>query len=106
MRGALSRVMTERDMAVIISLTGESEATVSLARELRLRQVPTLSITRLGNNTLASVCDENLYIHSITLPARYGVEYEISTPLFYSDRISVSGIPGVPETPVGLPVNL
>ena len=53
-----------------------------LARELRLRQVPTLSITRLGNNTLASVCDENLYIHSITLPARYGVEYEISTPYF------------------------
>ena len=82
MRGALSRVMTERDMAVIISLTGESEATVSLARELRLRQVPTLSITRLGNNTLASVCDENLYIHSITLPARYGVEYELSTPYF------------------------
>ena len=82
MRGALSRVMTERDMAVIISLTGESEATVSLARELRLRQVPTLSITRLGNNTLASVCDENLYIHSIPLPSRYGVEYEISTPYF------------------------
>ncbi len=50
--------------------------------ELRLRQVPTLSITRLGNKTLASVCDENLYIHSITLPARYGVEYEISTPYF------------------------
>ena len=70
------------EMAVIISLTGESEATVSLARELRLRQVPTLSITRLGNNTLASVCDENLYIHSITLPSRYGVEYEISTPYF------------------------
>ena len=74
--------MTERDMADIISLTVESEATVSLARELRLRQVPTLSITRLGNNTLASVCDENLYIHSITLPSRYGVEYEISTPYF------------------------
>ena len=71
-----------KEMSVIISLTGESEATVSLARELRLRQVPTLSITRLGNNTLASVCDENLYIHSITLPSRYGVEYEISTPYF------------------------
>ncbi|MFR2694182.1 MAG: hypothetical protein ACLTBV_29900 [Enterocloster bolteae] len=45
--------------------------------------MPTLSITRLGNNTLASVCDENLYIHSITLPARYGVEYEISTPILF-----------------------
>ena len=41
-----------------------------------------LSITRMGNNTLASVCDENLYIHSITLPASYGIEYEISTPYF------------------------
>lgn len=82
MRGALSRVVTASDMAVIISLSGESEATVQLAEELRLRQVPMLSITRMGNNTLASLCDENLYIHSITLPASYGIEYEISTPYF------------------------
>lgn len=82
MRGALSRVVTARDMAVIISLSGESGATVGLAEELRLRQVPMLSVTRMGNNTLASVCDENLYIHSITLPASYGIEYEISTPYF------------------------
>lgn len=82
MRQALSKVVTDQDMAVIISLSGESEATVGLARELRLRQVPMLSITRMGSNTLASICDENLYIHSITLPARYGIEYEISTPYF------------------------
>lgn len=82
MRGALSKVVTATDMAVIISLSGESESTVGLAQELRLRQVPMLSITRMGNNTLASICDENLYIRSITLPARYGIEYEISTPYF------------------------
>lgn len=82
MRGALSKVVTAKDMAVIISLSGESGATVELAKELRLRQVPMLSITRMDNNTLASLCDENLYIHSITLPARYGIEYEISTPYF------------------------
>lgn len=82
MRGALSKIVTDKDMAVIISLSGESEPTVSLAQELRLRQAPMLSITRMGNNTLASICDENLYIHSITLPARYGIEYEISTPYF------------------------
>ena len=69
-------------MAVIISLSGESQGTVELARELRLRRIPMLSITRMGSNTLASLCDENLYIHSITLPARYGIEYEISTPYF------------------------
>lgn len=50
MRGALSRVVTAKDMAVIISLSGESGATVGLAEELRLRQVPMLSITRMGNN--------------------------------------------------------
>lgn len=82
MRGALSKIVTDKDMAVMISLSGESEPTVGLAQELRLRQVPMLSITRMGNNTLASICDENLYIHSITLPARYGIEYEISTPYF------------------------
>lgn len=82
MRQALSKVVTAKDMAVIISLSGESEATVGLAEELRLRQVPMLSITRMGTNTLSSLCDENLYIRSITLPARYGIEYEISTPYF------------------------
>lgn len=82
MRGALSRILTSKDMAIIISLSGESSAAVELARELRLRQVPVLSITRMGSNTLASICDENLYIHSITLPASYGIEYEISTPYF------------------------
>lgn len=82
MRQALSKVLTDKDMAVIISLSGESEATIGLAEELRLRRVPVLSITRMGNNTLASICDENLYIHSIKLPARYGIEYEISTPYF------------------------
>lgn len=82
MRKALSNIISARDMAVIISLSGESEATVKLAEELRLRQIPALSITRMQNNTLASLCDENLYIHSVRLPAQYGIEYEISTPYF------------------------
>lgn len=79
---ALTRMVTEKDLVVIISLSGESEAVISLAEKLRLKQVPALSITGMSNNRLASLCGENLYIHSIRLPDEYGIGYEISTPYF------------------------
>lgn len=79
---ALQRIATPRDLVIIISLSGESGTVVKLARTLKVRHVPTVSITRLKNNTLASLCAENLYIHSIQLPMEYGINYEISTPYF------------------------
>lgn len=79
---ALSRMVTKKDLVIIISLSGESQAVLELGEELRLKQVPALSITRMANNRLASLCEENLYINSIRLPDEYGIEYEISTPYF------------------------
>ena len=67
---------------VIISLSGESDTVVELAKALRVSHVPTVSITRLKRNTLASLCEENLYINSVQLPVKYDAEYEISTPYF------------------------
>lgn len=70
------------DFVIIISLSGESRSVIHLAEKLRLKQIPALSITRMKNNTLASLCYENLYINSITLPTNYMLDYEISTPYF------------------------
>ena len=72
----------EYDFVIIISLSGESKGVIKLAKDLRLKGVPTLSITRMMNNTLAASCEENLYINSIALPKEYILDYEISTPYF------------------------
>lgn len=82
LRHALQKITTPGDLVIIISLSGESEAVVELAKVLRTNRVPAVSITRLKRNTLASLCEENLYINSIQLPVRYGIEYEFTTPYF------------------------
>lgn len=79
---ALSKSAKPQDLVVIISLTGEERGIVSLAEYLRLKQVPSISITRMQNNSLASLCKENLYINSIQIPMEYGIDYEIVTPYF------------------------
>lgn len=72
----------EGDIAFIISLSGESERVIQLAEGLRLKKIPMVSVTHMYQNRLASLCEENLYIHSIQLPDEYGIDYEISTPYF------------------------
>lgn len=79
---ALQKISTPRDLVIIISLSGESETVVELAKALRTNNVPTVSITRQRSNTLASLCGESLYINSVQLPVKYNIDYEITTPYF------------------------
>lgn len=79
---ALKKIATPRDLVIIISLSGESDVVVELAKSMRTNQVPTVSITGLRSNTLASLCEENLYINSVRLPVKYNIEYEFTTPYF------------------------
>lgn len=79
---AVGKFANKDDFVIIISLSGESDGVIKLAETLRLNNVQTLSITRMMNNTLANLCEENLYISSIQLPKEYILDYEISTPYF------------------------
>lgn len=79
---ALYEMTTPQDAVILLSLSGESSAVVSLAQELRTRHVPTVSITRLKSNTLASLCEEKLYIASTCMTVAPGIEYETATPYF------------------------
>jgi len=49
---------------------------------LRTSHIPMVSVTGLRNNTLASLCEENLYIHTVQLPVEYEIPYEFTTPYF------------------------
>ena len=80
--GTLKKIVKPEDLVVVISLSGESDMVVELAKALRVSNVPAVSITRLKSNTLASLCEENLYINSIRIPVTYDMEYETSSPYF------------------------
>lgn len=79
---ALKRIATPNDLVIIISLSGESEPVVDLAQLLRTKNVSTVSVTSLSNNKLASLCEDNLYIHSVRVPSQYQMDYEFATPYF------------------------
>ena len=49
-------------LIIFVSLSGETWSALESARELRLRDVPIISITQLHDNTLASLSTTNLYV--------------------------------------------
>lgn len=61
----LLKNVTPQDLVFIISFSGETPAALEFARNLCARNVPVISITRLKDNTLASICDENIYVHTM-----------------------------------------
>ena len=66
---SLARTLTKDDLFLFVSLSGETPTVVDFARELRLRDVPFISITKLHDNTLASLSTVNLYVS----PARFAL---------------------------------
>lgn len=47
---------------IIISFSGENQTAISIARKLKLLDIPTLSITNFSDNTLSSISTENIYV--------------------------------------------
>lgn len=58
----LLRNLSKRDLVILVSLSGESPQVVEIAETLRLKQIPVISITRLKDNALAALSEENIYI--------------------------------------------
>lgn len=63
----LCRTLTKDDLFIFVSLSGESDTVVEFARHLKVLGVPFISITKLHDNTLASLSSVNLYVS----PARF-----------------------------------
>ena len=59
---SILRTLTPDDLFIFVSLSGETASAVEFARELRLRDVPVISITQLHDTTLASLSTANLYV--------------------------------------------
>lgn len=79
---SLVQVVQPNDVIIIISLSGDNLSVVKMARQLVLKKIPIISITKLKNNELALISDESLYINTMTLKTNLDVEYETTTPYF------------------------
>lgn len=74
--------LDDKDVVIIISLSGETELAVQAAKKLKSKGVYTVSITRLSDNTLARLCSKNLYIQTNVLMAKAGVTFETTSSYF------------------------
>ncbi|MCI6285076.1 MurR/RpiR family transcriptional regulator [Selenomonas sp.] len=78
---AVMQNVTKDDLFIFVSFSGESPNVTDFAQQLQLRDVPLISITKLHDNTLASLSTVNLYVS----PARFQLYDEDDTrPPFQS----------------------
>lgn len=75
-------LMREGDLVIIVSLSGESNHVVEFARHLKMKGIHIISMTKLKNNTLAQLSDENLYINTSNVCTSYIANYETTTLFF------------------------
>lgn len=59
---SLTSGLTADDLFIFVSLSGETPVVVEFAQRLKLLDVPFISITKLHDNTLASLSTVNLYV--------------------------------------------
>lgn len=64
---AAKNSIIEKDLMIIVSLSGDIEKAEKLTHYLNLKNVPILSITNLSNNQLASLATYNLYYQTTPL---------------------------------------
>lgn len=79
---ALNSAASE-DIFIIISVSGENEFILELAKKLNVKNIPIISITQLKENSLSQLSNYNLYISSVTFPEVLDVmEYKSLTSYF------------------------
>lgn len=75
--------LTAWDFCILVSVSGENEKMVQAAKSLRVSGTGTVSITKNRDNTLAHLCDHQLYIEAsgfVETPMRW--LYESTTSYF------------------------
>ena len=66
----------KNDLFIIISLSGETKAGIEIAKFIN-NHIHTISLTRLDNNTIATLCEYNLYVETQKLDTLQAISYEV-----------------------------
>ena len=79
----LLSIVTEDDLFIIISVSGENEFINNFTKNLKIRGVSVLSITKLRENTLAHMTDYALYVTETVFSQPFShIEYDSLTSYF------------------------
>lgn len=78
----MQKKFTNKDLFVIISLSGETSEGINILKSIENTEINTLSITRFENNTIARMCKNNLYVSTKMLQGFKDITYEL-TAAFY-----------------------
>lgn len=70
------------DAVILISLTGESQLITKFAKQLAIKNIPIISITKLKNNELARISDKSIYIATSMINIGDGVLHEVANLFF------------------------
>lgn len=70
------------DVVFFISLNGDSKKIIDFAKEMKMKGVYTVSITKMLSNSLSHLCNENLYIYSTEIFIDNNIKYTVTTPYF------------------------
>lgn len=80
---SILHTLTEEDLFIFVSLSGETPLVVEFAQKLKLGGIPFISITKLHDNTLAGLSTVNLYI----TPADFNIQDEEITPVSFKSML-------------------
>lgn len=78
----MKNTFTANDLFIIISLSGETKEGIEIIKNIQ-GYIKTLSITRLENNTISSLCDKSLYVTTQKLNKLQQSSYEL-VGVFYA----------------------
>ncbi len=80
-------MLTDGDVVIIVSLSGESEHAIACARALKIRNIPIISFTKLKTNQLARLSNETLYAGTSLISSAVNDNYETSMLFFMLTEI-------------------
>lgn len=72
----MKHVFNKTDLFIIISLSGETPEGIDIIKNIH-PYIHTLSMTRLDNNTIATLCEQNLYVATQKLNSYHFAAYEV-----------------------------
>lgn len=80
---AMFHLLNDKDVVMLISLSGNNEAMIDVAQNIKLQNTKILSITNFHNNKLQELSDESLYIVAPELQNWMDVSDYKLTSLFF-----------------------
>lgn len=79
----IADLATDEDLFVIISVSGENQFILDFVKNLKIRNIPIISITKLKDNSLAKLSDYNLYTSTVLIPKiSNDIDFESVTSYF------------------------